>query len=248
MRDLIQEKLLVLQKQHNIRILHACESGSRAWGFPSPDSDYDVRFIYVHPKDWYITLRDRKDTIDLPIDDELDFGGWELSKALKLLWKSNAALLDWIQSPIVYLGDHTFLQELKTLAAQCFSQIAVMHHYQSMAKKYRDLCQGETVKLKHYLYALRTTLIGKWIREKGSIPPILFQNMAQLLNEEKKVKILEMILLKSGKNESYLHPREDMINALIDVEIAANEEAIPGLKPAQGDFEHLDQFFKKWAR
>ena len=98
----ITAALAALEAQHGIRILYACESGSRAWGFPSPDSDYDVRFIYVHPLDWYLGLDEGPDTLNFPVDDELDLAGWELRKTLRLLRGSNAALFEWLQSPIVY--------------------------------------------------------------------------------------------------------------------------------------------------
>ncbi|QJX48819.1 hypothetical protein HMJ29_18645 [Hymenobacter taeanensis] len=97
----IQTALIQFETSHNIRILYACESGSRAWGFPSPDSDYDVRFLYVHPAEWYLTLDEGPDTLNFPVDDELDLAGWELRKALKLLHSSNAAVFEWLQSPVV---------------------------------------------------------------------------------------------------------------------------------------------------
>jgi predicted nucleotidyltransferase len=102
MQTRIATALAALEAQHGIRILCACESGSRAWGFPSPDSDYDVRFIYVHALDWYLGLDEGPDTLNFPVDDELDLAGWELRKTLRLLRSSNAALFEWLQSPIVY--------------------------------------------------------------------------------------------------------------------------------------------------
>src|SRR3954464_10534874 len=102
MREQIEEALGAIERECGVRILYACESGSRAWGFPSPDSDYDVRIIYIHPPDWYLSIDDKKDTLELPINDELDISGWELRKALRMMRKSNAVIYEWLQSPIVY--------------------------------------------------------------------------------------------------------------------------------------------------
>ena len=103
MEKLICSKLHEIEKENNVKILLAVESGSRAWGFASPDSDYDVRFIYVRPKDDYLRLENVRDVIELPIDDVLDINGWDLQKTLRLLYKSNPTLFEWFSSPIVYL-------------------------------------------------------------------------------------------------------------------------------------------------
>jgi predicted nucleotidyltransferase len=174
MRELIIERLKELSAERGIKILYACESGSRAWGFPSPDSDYDVRFIYAESLDWHLTLNDKKDTIDIPINDELDIGGWEIKKALNLLRKSNTPILEWIQSPIVYSADQNFLSAIQQLSKDFFSPISCMHHYLSMSRKYMEVCLGEdNIKLKRYFYALRTAMAGKWIRERGTVAPIV---------------------------------------------------------------------------
>ncbi|MEM6906851.1 MAG: nucleotidyltransferase domain-containing protein, partial [Pseudomonadota bacterium] len=100
MRAEIMAKLTGIERDFGVRILFAIESGSRAWGFPSPDSDYDVRFVYVHPTDWYLSLTPGRDVIELPIRDDLDIGGWDLRKALNLLLKPNPVMLEWLSSPI----------------------------------------------------------------------------------------------------------------------------------------------------
>ena len=100
----ILKRIAEVEATENVTIFYACESGSRAWGFPSADSDYDVRFIYLRKPDWYLSIdvEDKRDVIERPINDELDISGWDLRKALKLLWKSNPPLLEWLVSPIVY--------------------------------------------------------------------------------------------------------------------------------------------------
>ena len=88
-----------------MRVLLAVESGSRAWGFASPNSDYDARFIYSSAPDWYLSidLEDKHDVIEYPIVDEIDLNGWDVRKALRLFARSNPAFVEWIQSPTIYL-------------------------------------------------------------------------------------------------------------------------------------------------
>ncbi|MGB0429962.1 MAG: nucleotidyltransferase domain-containing protein, partial [Bacteroidia bacterium] len=130
MDDKIKAYLAQLEKEKDIQILFACETGSRAWGFASPDSDFDVRIIYKHDKDWYLGLGDKKDSIDVFYEqNEIDISGWDLRKTLQLLWKSNASVLERIQSPIDYQVDYEFLKGISKLASQAYSRIATIHHY-----------------------------------------------------------------------------------------------------------------------
>jgi len=127
-KEIIFEKLKAIEYQFDVRIRYACESGSRAWGFASPDSDYDVRFVYVHKADYYLSIDDQRDVIEVPINDLLDINGWELRKALRLFRKSNAPLYEWLQSPIVYSADSNFVSNMKALMPTYFSPRAGMHH------------------------------------------------------------------------------------------------------------------------
>ncbi|MBL6448484.1 nucleotidyltransferase domain-containing protein [Fulvivirga sp. 29W222] len=246
METLIKQKLKEIERQKGVKILYACESGSRAWGFPSPDSDYDVRFIYTHDLDWNLSIRKRRDTIDLPVNDLLDIGGWEIGKALGLLWKSNAPLLEWIQSPIVYYADDAFINRFRQLSPYYFSPIAVMHHYQSMAKKYFEMCSEQSeVKLKKYFYALRAAMAGKWIREKRSMPPIQLPTMLELTDKELCKKIHELIDVKSCQSEGYTHAFEPSINDFLTETIQENDLIANQLPSAKGDFDLLDEFYRE---
>jgi predicted nucleotidyltransferase len=86
----------------DVVVLLAVESGSRAWGFSSKDSDYDARFIYLRRPEAYLSIRAPRDVIERRIVDEVDVNGWDLRKALGLLMKSNPPLLEWLQCPIIY--------------------------------------------------------------------------------------------------------------------------------------------------
>jgi predicted nucleotidyltransferase len=246
MEELIQKQLTKIETNNAVKILYACESGSRAWGFPSPNSDYDVRFIYVHELDWHLSLLDKKDTIDLPINNDLDIGGWEIKKALGLLWKSNAPLLEWLQSPIVYQTNSVFIHEIQHFCQTCFSPIGAMHHYLNMSKKYFEACQeSNQVKLKKYFYALRTVISGIWIREKGTMPPIELAQMYEIVPQEVQDKIQALIEIKSAQNEDYLHRREPVIDLFLKEAIMKNEGIANELPSGKGDLEKLDNFYRK---
>jgi predicted nucleotidyltransferase len=136
MIEKIRQILSSIEKDEEVQILYACESGSRAWGFASADSDYDVRFIYLRPKKWYlsINLEHKRDVIELPITSGLDVNGWDLRKALQLFQRSNPPLLEWLGSPIVYLEKYSVIPRMRELREICYSPIACQYHYYKMAK------------------------------------------------------------------------------------------------------------------
>lgn len=249
MKDKIIQYLQQVQDEKEIKILLACETGSRAWGFPSPDSDYDVRFIYRHEKNWYLSLNEKKDTIEKMFENnEFDLSGWDLKKSLNLMWKSNPPLLERIQSPIIYISDDNFLTDIIGLAKSTYSKIATMHHYLSMSKKmYSEVKDNSTVKLKKLFYALRTAIACKWIIEREEIPPIVFQKMLKELDIDENVRhrIYELIDLKATKNEDYLHTEEIAINNLIENCILYAENVANSLPASKGKIEDLNSFFIK---
>lgn len=198
----VVEHLTKIEQEHDVVVLKAIESGSRAWGFPSPDSDYDVRFIYAHPKDWYLQLGEERDVIELPINDELDIAGWDLRKALTLANKGNAVVQEWMISPIVYQQSASYTN-LSALIESAFNPIATYHHYRSMAKKaYADIEQSEQKKLKRFFYFARATLSAKWIVEKQAMPSILFDDLVQELVLDQALIISIDLLVKQKAKES----------------------------------------------
>jgi uncharacterized protein len=249
MEDKIKKYLADIEKDKDIKILLACETGSRAWGFPSPDSDYDVRIIYKHQKDWYLSLTEEKDTIELMLDNnEIDISGWDLRKSLRLLWKSNPPLLERIQSPIIYQVDNEFLTGINAIANDTYSRIATIHHYLSMAKKsYDEIKDKKEYKLKKLFYALRASSACKWILDRDEIPPIVFPQMLEGLkiNQTIKDRIFRLIKLKSTINESYFHIQEvELNNLIIDcIERAENESR--NLPAAKAQINDLNSFFRK---
>ncbi|MFY0483033.1 DNA polymerase beta superfamily protein [Flavobacterium sp. PLA-1-15] len=248
MENKILEKLKEIEKQKGVEILFACESGSRAWGFASPDSDYDIRFIYKHDLDYYLSLWDKPDVIEFMTEDDLDGSGWDLRKAVKLLAKSNAPLLEWLHSPVVYYQDDAFLKQMQSLAQDCFSLIACLHHYLGTTKNFMDVCTAEEVKLKSYFYALRTALAGKWIIERNSFPPVAFAELVPIAPLAVQEKILELQAIKANQDEKYLHPKEVMITEFLIETVKFNEENAVGLKGGKKMAEELDRVFINWLK
>lgn len=244
MEKLILDKLKSTELQRNITIFHAVESGSRAWGFASPDSDYDIRFIYKNCPDWYLSLWEKPDVIEFMTDQDLDGSGWDLAKALKLLAKSNAPLIEWLYSPIIYKTDNVALKQMQVFAKDCFSPIATLHHYLGTTKNFMEVCEVEQVKLKSYFYALRTALAGKWIIDNNSFPPVDFAELLPIAPIAIQEKILELKNIKADQDEKYLHPKETIITSFLQETIIYNQEKAPGLPSGKKINKELDDFFK----
>lgn len=249
MNEKIIQYLDIIEKEKDVKILLACETGSRAWGFPSPDSDFDIRIIYVHKKDWYLSLSEKRDSIDLMFENnEIDITGWDLRKSLRLLQKSNAPLLERIQSPILYKHNSSFLEVMNELANSQYSRIATIHHYLSMAKKFlEELKEKEDYKLKKFFYALRSATACKWILEKEEMPPIQFQKMIDGLSIENSLtkRINELISLKATISESYLHNGETELITFIETCINSADEKRKSLPSSKGNTDELNSFFLK---
>lgn len=245
MKEIILEKLKSIEHKFDVRILYACESGSRAWGFASPDSDYDVRFVYVHKVDDYLSIDDMRDVIEVPINGLLDINGWDLRKALRLFRKANAPLFEWLQSPIVYAADPTFVMEMKALMSTYFSPRAGMHHYLSMAKGvFESELSGEMVKLKRYFYALRPVLAAKWIADIKSVPPMEFESLSVLMPDRIATLVDELLLIKVKVDESFMIEKKSEINAFIGECIRYCEARVPLAKNSANEVE-LNKLFKK---
>ncbi len=201
MKDKIILKLKEIEKDENVKILFAVESGSRAWGFPSKDSDYDVRFVYVRPLEWYLSIDDKREVLEYPIDDLLDISGWDLKKALSLFRKSNPSLIEWLKSPIIYLDQYSFMEKLINLSKEYYSLKASIYHYLNMASfNYKKHLQGSTVNTKKYFYVLRPILACSWIEDKKTLPPVEFDKLldSQVDDQELYSRIAELLKRKKS--------------------------------------------------
>lgn len=245
MKDLIREKLNEIEQRENIKILHCIESGSRAWGFASPDSDYDVRFIYVRPKEFYLRLDKTRDVIEWQLEETLDINGWDIKKALQLLYKSNPTLFEWNSSPIIYRTTQEW-ESISKIINNYFVARAGLYHYLSTAKSnYREYLKSETVRLKKYFYVLRPLLACKWILAEGTPPPMLFKTlMDKYLDEDVKPDVLKLLDLKMNTPEIAEGKRFDRVNDYIDKNIVKMEEVIKNLPDKhEQKWEELNRIF-----
>lgn len=260
MRIRIRETLQEIAAEEQALILFAAESGSRAWGFHSEDSDYDVRFVYARPLDWHLRVRPGRDVIERPISDALDLGGWELRKALGLALGSNAVISEWLRSPIIYAEAEGFAEEMRRFCGQALNWRSVSWHYRRLAERQRDsLRDGDgRVKLKRYFYTLRPALALRWLRmfaddHRPATPPM---NMAELLRETDPgaaVRDYVEALIETKRQAGEMGVAEAThgpIDALIEDELRAAarrlEEASPA--PARRLSEAADALHARWTR
>ncbi len=225
--EAIRAALDRIETEENIRIIYACESGSRAWGFASLDSDYDVRFLYVRSLEWYLSIDARRDVIEQPIRNELDISGWDLRKALRLFRKSNPPLLEWLGSPIVYRERGAVAARLRELAREHYSPTACLYHYLQMARHtHAAYLRGAEIRHKKYFYALRPLLAMRWIEHGRGMAPTDFR-----------------VLLESLALEPALHAA---IENLLTEKRAGTELAGGSPIPVLSGF--IEQEFDRWQR
>lgn len=243
----IQSRLDEIVARGDVRILLAIESGSRAWGFPSLDSDLDCRFIYVRPRDWYLRLHPGRDVIETPIEGLFDVNGWDVAKALRLMLRSNAVVSEWLESPLVYRSEPAAVAGLRALADRLLQPHRLGHHYRSIAQtNWTDAIAGrDAVKRKKYLYALRPALVLRHLRLHGRRPPM---DMSRLLAETAippgtEAAIDAFIAEKRVSREMGEGPRIAAFDRLIEEELQAFDPA-SGVPPAdESDVAAADTFF-----
>lgn len=245
LEKVIKNELLKIEQNENIKILIAVESGSRAWGFASPDSDFDVRFIYVRPKEFYLKLEKTRDVIELPIDDVLDINGWDLQKALQLLHASNPTLFEWANSPIIYKTTDYF-NNFKKVINSYFKEKSGLYHYLSTAKRnYREYLKGDMVKAKKYFYVIRPILACKWILKNQTPPPMLFSSLVEsVLDEDIKPIVYNLLHLKTTLPEIGEIPKIIALNDYIEQNLEALKceiDLLPG--SINSSFDELNELF-----
>lgn len=245
----IQAELDGIQADRAVRVLFAVESGSRAWGFAGRDSDYDVRFVYVHRRDWYLTVQSKRDVIERPISDVLDVSGWELRKALLLFRKSNPPLLEWLRSGIVYRREEAFFRSLRDLSERYFAPKPCMYHYLHMARRnYREYLRADRVRIKKYFYVLRPLLACRWIERADEMAPLEFETLLEPGVPEPGLRAIVRDLLEKKRAGQELDsgPRIPELNAFIENEIAHFDESLARTAPRElPPYAELDELFRK---
>ena len=247
MLERIKEEIYKIEST-GIKVLYACESGSRAWGFESKDSDFDVRFIYALPREKYLTVYDFKDTMDFPIDDLLDLNGWDIKKALRLFSGNNMSVYEWLNSPIVYHERDGFAEEIRKVQQDFFNPSRAIGHYLGTAKSTwnKHLTQS-TFNIKKLFYALRPIMACRWIIEYKTVPPVCFQDMLiePLIGKEVSGRIDQLIdekkfLTEKDISSSYNDLRE-FVDAQMD-EVSQMDVERSGCN----DKELIDELFRKF--
>lgn len=246
----IQRRIDAAEQEHNVKVLYAVESGSRAWGFASPNSDYDVRFIYAHPKDWYVAvdLEEKRDVIEYPIVDEIDISGWDVRKALRLFKKSNPSFVEWLHSSIVYRDEGIFAESARNMLASSYSINKGIYHYRSMAKtNYRGYLRKPRVPLKKYFYVLRPLLSILWMEKYHTPAPIEFDTLRQMLEtgSELDLAITDLIERKKQAMEKEIAPAVPVINQFITSQLERLEDYSGTELGRSFDFGALNELFHR---
>jgi predicted nucleotidyltransferase len=246
MQSIISNKLEQIKQEYNIKILFACESGSRGWQFPSPDSDYDVRFIYVKPYKFYLSVLNREYDLSFPINGELDIYGWDIRKVLQLIGKSNTTPFEWLQSPIVYRQQQRFRDELWELCQYYFNQRANIHHYLGIATGALDtIVNGDEIKIKKLFYVLRPMLAAKWCLEQRSIAPMTIDPLMELLPLHLQQEIKNLIMLKASSPESFVVKISQELKGYIDQQLIDIGQVSKQMQKDHFTADKLDVFFVK---
>jgi predicted nucleotidyltransferase len=238
----ILRKLQAVEAAHGVRVLYACESGSRGWGFASPDSDYDARFVFVRPARDYLRITPQRDVIEEAPGPVFDVNGWDLRKALELLAKGNATLIEWLSSPVVNRQDDAFMRGLRDAAAAVYQPVRSFHHYFSMARgNHREYLKGEQVRAKKYLYVLRPLLAAQWVLERDGAPPMPFEQLVEAMVSDPDVRddIDELLAQKRQAAELEWLPARPRLNAFIAEGLAGLNQAQPAI--GQPDTAPLDR-------
>lgn len=247
LREYIIEELKQLESAFSIKILFACEAGSRAWGLASENCDYDVRFIYIHQPNDYLSIDPvgigkKKDTIDQPIHEKFDLHGWELTKALRLYRKSNPTFLEWIHSDIMYYSFTSTIDLIKEMESKVFDAKPCLFHYVNMAKNnFRQIAEGN---VKNYLNVVRPLLICRWIYENHQFPPLNFK----MLVEKTTTGVIRNIFMQiyRMKITGIIEKIDDTaLHSFIEKEILCIEKIAKTLPQKKKNYSsELDQLFR----
>jgi uncharacterized protein len=248
--DEVNRRLNEVEAANSVKVLLAVESGSRAWGFASTDSDYDVRFIYLSPAEWYVSvdLEEKRDVIETPIEGVWDVNGWDLRKALRLYRKSNPPLLEWLHSPIVYREKFGAAQKMRDLLPTFYSPRACMYHYLHMARgNHRGYLQSDTVKTKKYFYVLRPLLGCRWIEKDIGSVPMEFERLVEGTDVPAAVRseIDALLEKKRSAEELASGPRNEVLSRFIEAEFQRHSESGLAREKPQSELSQLNTIFRE---
>ncbi len=246
--ELIQSRLNQLEAEYGLRILHAVESGSRAWGFASEDSDYDVRFLYVWPTARYLSISESPESLELGVDENnLDLSGWDLRKALRLFCRSNGPLLEWLHSPVVYRTNAEEVDRWRSLVPGVLSPKSLAGHYAGLAKRlWNGANESGAFTAKRYLYIIRGVLSARHVATTGTVAPVSFQKLREVVKIDLDLQALldDMIAAKEQSAEKDRVDRVDALDLFVESELQSLSSMIEGLSEREPDMTAVDEFFR----
>ncbi|MEZ3117809.1 DNA polymerase beta superfamily protein [Halobaculum sp. MBLA0147] len=186
----MNQALGAIEHEHDLQIIGAWNTGSRAWGLSHPDSDHDIAFIYAQPLSHYQTMSnytaslqgdgtelDSFDSTRRVAQEDIDFEGWDIKRFLELLADSNATAMEALNSPISY-STHPILDDIRAYVNDHFEVISLYDHYRSFAKThyYEYLADSDRPTVDKNLYTVRACLLGLYILETHEYPPLNFND------------------------------------------------------------------------
>ena len=250
MKDIILKQLHHIEEKHHIRIIHAIESGSRMWGFASPNSDYDVRFIYISDPRYYLSVSKQRDCIEY-VDKkyDLDMMGWDIKKALELLKKSNMSLYEWLKSPVIYITGSE-IKSFKKLADKYWDIKSLTYSYIRLAmRNYKAyIIDKEDVKFKKYLYIIRTIAACICMEKTGKLPTITINGLIPFIkaDDEHVADVLTRIVKAKRKGEELMNGSSDKkLNKWIEQRVNYYERLASNIENNKTDYKAMDEFLYK---
>lgn len=247
----IEAALGRIETERGVRVLLAVESGSRAWGFPSADSDYDVRFLYVAAIDDYLSLAARRDVIEQPIANDLDVNGWDLRKALGLALRSNAVVIEWLCSPLRYRDEPSLTATLRDIVLAAAQLPALEYHYDRMARRaFAGVAGAARPRLKRYFYALRPALALSWLRARRMPPPMDLASLLAGVEVPKPLAdtVAELVARKAAAREGDTVDRVPILDAYLQQTLASEVTRPSGLSRAPEVAQRAQGFFTSVVR
>jgi uncharacterized protein len=247
MKESILGALGALEAETGLRALYACESGSRAWGFASRDSDWDVRFVFAWPRDAYLRVQAPSTTLTRQLPGDLDISGWDLRMALSQFAKSNASFLEWLGSPMVYRQESRFMQALDALRPRYFQPRAALRHYLGQARSLwpDETGEAEALNGKKCLYVLRAVLAAQWVAEARTPPPVPFAELMPLVTDPDLRREIDALLrVKAAGSERDAFPVSPALRGLVAERRAALEPLAADLEAPAVEMALLDELFR----
>jgi predicted nucleotidyltransferase len=243
------QKLKATEEKYEVKIPLSIESGSRGWGFAATNADYDCRFLYVHKRDWYLSVCDKKDFIEYAADEVYDIKGYDISRALKYIMNSQATIYEWLSSNVIYIRDEKITNKLQNLAAEFFNPISISYHYLNLARKmFKEIDGADTAKVKKYFYILRPIANLNFIWQYRKMPYMEYdRTLAEIeLNSEIKNAIEDLKNLKMSSREHDLIPKYKPLTGYFTDEIEKFDNCLKDMRHTKNkNYNIIDDAFQK---